>query len=55
MTQMSAYESHINKISIHTPGKGVTMELDPTFDESNFNPHTREGCDSKLFIEQLDF
>jgi len=34
-------------ISIHTPAKGATFqELVKRAEETNFNPHTREGCDT---------
>ena len=35
------------QVSIHTPTKGVTLNLEISCDRiSCFNPHTHEGCDS---------
>ena len=35
------------QISIHTPAKGATLyKILDNIITSNFNPHTREGCDS---------
>ncbi len=39
------FNCHI-KISIHTPAKGATRrKMNRAAEMSNFNPHTREGCD----------
>ena len=44
-----SYESGFTWISIHTPAKGATTERTSEAHKIfNFNPHTREGCDSHI-------
>ena len=43
---------HAKLISIHAPARGATLEhVVRHYDASNFNPRTREGCDSDELAE----
>jgi len=43
------FQLWILQISIHTPAKGATVfDIDLVMCYLNFNPHTREGCDSHV-------
>jgi len=50
VTAIGGYRCNNRIISIHTPVKGVT-NLGPMWSSqhTDFNPHTREGCDGLLF------
>ena len=49
VTNKKADELLNHLISTHTPAKGVTYRVS-YYDSplSNFNPHTREGCDEEI-------
>ena len=44
---MKKGKSLLTRVSIHTPTRGVTIPLLPTYNKRvGFNPHTHEGCDT---------
>ena len=50
-TYLLASVEPVIKISIHAPVKGATLGVNPgLFSHLDFNPRTREGCDSSFLI-----